>query len=275
MSIKRCISPAEFGVCRTPPRTTLSISRTMRSCPGVVVLPRGVDRRDTRRYGFETRKLIIIPAGPTVFCRAGANVAQTVEIERWRCCPLIARKAHLEPDESPDLQLHVRVEWPLQIRSVRSPSHEVLETSIFSTPSKEHDMPVFQTEVDADSVFVPFLTEITSDPVMGPKFAAANTSFKICFTDPAAAVFVDTTKSPIVVLSGEAALAADADVELAMSADDGHKFWLGDLNLMGALARRKIKPKGEVTKLLGLMPTLQQAYPVYGRYAADNGLRSS
>jgi hypothetical protein len=133
-------------------------------------------------------------------------------------------------------------------------------------------MPVFAAPADADAIFVPFLSEITSDPNLKEKFIAANTSFKIVFVDPEASYLVDCTSDPISVVSGEIALHGDAAVELTMSADDGHKFWLGDLNLMGALARRKVKPKGEVTKLMGLLPTLQKAYPIYRGYATKNGL---
>ncbi|TPG32391.1 SCP2 sterol-binding domain-containing protein [Mycolicibacterium hodleri] len=133
-------------------------------------------------------------------------------------------------------------------------------------------MSVFKSEDEVNQIFGTFLREITSDPALGPKFLASNTSFKICFTDPEANLFVDATKDPVEVEVGDTAATSDADVELMMTADDGHKFWLGDMNLMGALARRKIKPKGEVTKLVGLLPTLQQAYGVYRQHAINGGL---
>lgn len=133
-------------------------------------------------------------------------------------------------------------------------------------------MPVFSDPAEVDAIFVPFLIEITSAPALKPKFVAANTSFKIVFFEPTAAYLVDCTSDPVQVTSGDTASASDAAVELTMAADDGHKFWLGDLNLMGALARRKVKPKGEVTKLMGLLPTLQKAYPIYREYAAKSGL---
>jgi hypothetical protein len=133
-------------------------------------------------------------------------------------------------------------------------------------------MTLFASEAAVNEIFGPFLNEITSDPALAPKFVAAGTSFKIRFTDPSATLLVDATKDPVEVLLGESAAQLDAHVELTMAADDGHKFWLGELNLMGALARRKIKPKGEVTKLIGLLPTLQQAYGVYRKYAVSGGL---
>lgn len=133
-------------------------------------------------------------------------------------------------------------------------------------------MTVFQDTADVDAVFVPFLNTITSDPALKPKFRAANTSFKISFFNPEAFYVVDCTSDPIAVRSGEDAASAPADVDLTMSADDGHKFWLGDLNLMGALARRKVKPRGEVTKLMGLLPTLQQAFGIYRGFAEPKGL---
>lgn len=133
-------------------------------------------------------------------------------------------------------------------------------------------MSVFVDRAASDAIFVPFLTEITTAPELKEKFVAASTSFKIIFTDPDAVYLVDCTADPVSVLSGSTARDTDAAIELTMSADDGHKFWLGDLNLMGALARRKVKPKGEVTKLMGLLPTLQKAYPIYREHAVKSGL---
>ncbi len=67
----------------------------------------------------------------------------------------------------------------------------------------------------------------------------------------------------------------DAEVELTMSADDGHRFWLGQLNLPVALAKRKIKVGGGVTKLMGLVPALQPAYALYRKHLAELGREAS
>jgi hypothetical protein len=124
---------------------------------------------------------------------------------------------------------------------------------------------VFGSAEELYGIVTPFLEEIVSDPEIGPKFVAGNTSFRVTYSDPEAVFFLDATQNPPIVKSGKDAEAADAEVSLLMSADDGHKFWLGKLNIPVSLARRKVKVDGSVTKLLGLLPALQ---PAYGRYRA-------
>jgi hypothetical protein len=82
-------------------------------------------------------------------------------------------------------------------------------------------------------------TEWTTDPVVGPKFVAAKTSFRVNHTDPDGDFLLDATSNPAVLYVGAGALAREAEVELTMTAEDGHQCWLGQLNLPVALAKRK------------------------------------
>jgi putative sterol carrier protein len=56
-----------------------------------------------------------------------------------------------------------------------------------------------------------------------------------------------------------------------MGADEGHKFWLGKLNLTSAMARRKVSISGSMTKALKLMPAMRPAYPKYKAFLEANG----
>ena len=51
-----------------------------------------------------------------------------------------------------------------------------------------------------------------------------------------------------------------------MTADTGHRFWLGGVNVTVALARGEIKASGPVAKILKLVPL---AKPVFPRYKAQ------
>lgn len=113
------------------------------------------------------------------------------------------------------------------------------------------------------NVLVPFYERLVSDPVVSPKFAKTDTSFRIRHYDPEACFLLDASKESLVLRHGSEAEAGHAEVELQMSARDGHRFWLGELNLPVMLARKKIKVTGGVTKLLGLVPALQPAYAMY------------
>jgi putative sterol carrier protein len=136
-------------------------------------------------------------------------------------------------------------------------------------------MPMFTSTEDMYSVFTPFMQSLTTDPVVGAKFSAAKTSFRVNHTDPDGVFLLDATVDPPVLYVGDDALAREPEVDLTMSAEDGHKFWLGQLNLPVALARRKIKVSGGVAKLMGLVPALQPAYALYRDHLASIGREAS
>ena len=132
-------------------------------------------------------------------------------------------------------------------------------------------MTIFSSSDDMYAVFTPFMQSLTTDPVVGRKFVAANTSFRVNHTDPEGVFLLDATVDPPLLYVGDEALGRDAAVDLTMSAEDGHAFWLGKLNLPVALAKRKVKVAGGVAKLMGLVPALQPAYALYRQHLASVG----
>lgn len=132
-------------------------------------------------------------------------------------------------------------------------------------------MAVFDSADDLYSLFTPYLEQIVADPKIGPKFVAANTAFRVNYTDPDAVFTLDARQDPPLVLTGQQARSHEVEVELSMSADDGHKFWLGKLNVPVALARRKVKVNGPIAKLLGILPALQPAFATYQTYLTESG----
>lgn len=133
-------------------------------------------------------------------------------------------------------------------------------------------MTPYSTTEEIYNVLVPFYERLVSDPVVSPKFAKADTSFRIRHHEPDACFLLDATQQPLVLSHGQVAEAAHAEVELQMSGADGHKFWLGELNLPVMLARKRIKVTGGVTKLLGLVPALQPAFAMYRDHLNGLGL---
>lgn len=132
-------------------------------------------------------------------------------------------------------------------------------------------MAVFSSSEDMYGVFTPFLQRLASDPDVGPKFSAAGIAFRVIHVDPEGVFLLDATKSPPELYVGRVALERSADVEISMSADDGHSFWLGKLVLPVAVARRKVVVTGGMTRLLGLLPALQPANRLYAQHMETLG----
>ncbi|MGV0735071.1 SCP2 sterol-binding domain-containing protein [Mycobacterium syngnathidarum] len=121
--------------------------------------------------------------------------------------------------------------------------------------------------------FLPFVEDLVRDPAIRPKFAKANIAFRVTYTDPVSVMVLDATHDPALNIVGEAAESHPVEVELSMSADDGHRFWMGNLNLPLALARKKVKISGSVTKLLGLLPAMAPGYAKYRAYVEAHPLQ--
>ena len=132
-------------------------------------------------------------------------------------------------------------------------------------------MTVFSSSDEQYAVMTPYLEGVITDPELGPKFAKAKTSFKVNYTEPEGHFLLDCTVDPPALYTGEEAVAREAEVELEMASDDGHKFWLGKLNIPVALARKKVVVQGAVTKLMGLLPALSPGFAKYKQHLADIG----
>ncbi|MGH9035415.1 MAG: SCP2 sterol-binding domain-containing protein [Acidimicrobiia bacterium] len=131
-------------------------------------------------------------------------------------------------------------------------------------------MPTFDSADEVYKIFGSFLDQLTKEPDMRPKFVAADTSFLVNYTDPESRILVDCTCDPPQVVNDPPADAA-AEIKLAMSADDGHRFWLGKLNMTVALAKKQVKVTGPMGKMMKLLPALRPAFPRYQAYLEANG----
>jgi hypothetical protein len=114
-----------------------------------------------------------------------------------------------------------------------------------------------------------FLEQITKDEDLRPKFVGADTSFHIIYSDPDCDMLVDCTIDPPVVTMAPGEV--KSEIELAMAADDGHQFWLGNLNMALALAKNKVKVKGPISKIMKLLPAMRPAFPKYKAFIAERG----
>jgi putative sterol carrier protein len=116
----------------------------------------------------------------------------------------------------------------------------------------------------ADEVY-DYIGKMFETAVTDPPFIEATKDSELVIrltqTDPAAVILIDFPGQK--VTCGDAALGAPATVDLRMSSDDSHKFWLGKLNFTLALAQRKVKMEGSRTKALKLLPLTKPLFATY------------
>jgi hypothetical protein len=83
------------------------------------------------------------------------------------------------------------------------------------------------------------------------------------YSDPDSVITCDFPNRK--VYFGEPPEGLEPDVTLESAAAYGNKYWLGKLNLTMALAKREVRSKGQVAKILKLVPLTK---PLFASYEA-------
>ena len=108
-------------------------------------------------------------------------------------------------------------------------------------------------------------TEVLADPELGAEFKATEVIMGLHFTGPTSHLIIDAVEGKVYT-GAECDSGPAPNIEMFMTADISHQFWLGKVNVTIALARGQIKAKGPVAKILKLVPL---AKPVFPRYEAQ------
>ena len=115
--------------------------------------------------------------------------------------------------------------------------------------------------------------KVTYIRVFDPTFVEATKDsglvIKLTQTDPDATILIDFPGQK--VACGEAAKSGASTVDLRMTSDDSHKFWLGKLNFTLAMAQRKVKMEGSRTKALKLLPLTKPLFASYEQLLRESG----
>ena len=137
-------------------------------------------------------------------------------------------------------------------------------------------MAVFQNSKEFYSTVGELMQRAKMDPVVGPKIAKSGVVIQFKYTDPDAVTTVNAKAKPtqpgayVDVINGPTDL--KPDVEMTMAADVAHQFWQGKVNLVEALAKKRIILKGNQLKVLGLLPAVQPLYPKYPELLREKGM---
>jgi hypothetical protein len=132
-------------------------------------------------------------------------------------------------------------------------------------------MPVFENKQKLQEVLGELFINLMGDPIVGPKFKKANVVIKYNITEPDGTLWIIPGDDPEkCVIWGTTD--TKADVEMTLSGDTCHKFWLKHISMPVALAKGLVKTKGPLPKVLKLLPLLKPAYEMYPEHAKSHGL---
>lgn len=136
-------------------------------------------------------------------------------------------------------------------------------------------MSVFQDSKQFYDTVGALMDRAKLDPVVGSKIAKSGVIIQFCYTDPDAVTTVNAKAKPtqpgafVDVIHGPTEL--KPDIQMTMAADVAHAFWHGKVNLVEALARKKIILKGSQLKVLSLLPAVESLYKVYPQLLKEKG----
>jgi hypothetical protein len=119
---------------------------------------------------------------------------------------------------------------------------------------------VFKDAADVDDHIGQIFRDAVSDPQLGPRFAESGVVLRITCTEPACSVTADLPNSTVYFDDDSA---PKPDVEMFMTADVAHRFWLGRVNIAAALARGEMRATGPIPKILKLVPLARTVFPRY------------
>jgi hypothetical protein len=128
-------------------------------------------------------------------------------------------------------------------------------------------MAVFASTEKMYEVLGALFNTLLNNPSVGPKFAEANIIIKFTINDPAGYIWLTPDKG---VICGDAD--CKPTIEMTLSGDTCHQFWLQEISMPVALAKGLIKAKGPLPKVLKLLPLLKPAYEAYPEISRKSGL---
>ncbi|MBI2092860.1 MAG: hypothetical protein HYY43_01960 [Deltaproteobacteria bacterium] len=127
-------------------------------------------------------------------------------------------------------------------------------------------MPHFKSSEELKKILGGFFNILVSDEKIGTKLKESKLIIKFNYRHPDLSITVNCAlpNAPITYNDSE----TKPEVEMFMDADTAHKFWLGEVNLVMAIARRQMAVKGPIPRILKLLPVIKPAYKMYKSYLA-------
>ena len=119
-------------------------------------------------------------------------------------------------------------------------------------------MAIFETSEQLYSYIIELFEEIATLPEAQEALESLTLCVRFNYSIPDCVM-------TLTVANGEYTISCDGgddatpDVELTMTGDIAHKFWTGELNVMGAITTREIGITGSLGKIMRLTPLIKVA----------------
>lgn len=119
-------------------------------------------------------------------------------------------------------------------------------------------MAIFETSDQLYSYISDLFEEIATLPEAQEALKSLNLSVQFNYSMPDC-VMTLTAANGEYTISRDTCFDVTPDVELTMTGDVAHKFWTGELNVMGAITTREIGIAGSLGKIMRLTPLIKAA----------------
>ena len=117
-------------------------------------------------------------------------------------------------------------------------------------------MAIFETSEQLYSYISELFSEIATLPEAREALKTLTLSVQFNYTAPDCTMTLTAANGEYRIIRGDA---PGPDVELTMTGDVAHKFWTGQLNVMGAITTREIGVIGSLGKVMRLAPLIKTA----------------
>ncbi|HOB86999.1 MAG TPA: hypothetical protein PKO38_04855 [Bacillota bacterium] len=126
---------------------------------------------------------------------------------------------------------------------------------------------IFESTAKMYDVLGELFNELMKDQPLYQKFIDSDITIRFNISDPDGYIWLTRDGK---VICGEADY--KPTIEMTLSGDTCHKFWLQEIKMPVALAKGLIKAKGPLPKVLNLLPLIKPAYVIYPDIAKKHGI---